>query len=141
MARAGEIACFTGISDPYEEPLTPDVMCETGRESLNSCTDKILMAVLAHLQSGATTRGDFRQSTSASRQNEINDSPMQSPDRQLTIAVDFDGVVADYDGWKGCDVFGVPRSDVRHVLNILHEEGWKIVIHTTRAQEHIIVYL
>lgn len=140
-ARAGEIACFTGISDPYEEPLAPDIRCETDRESLKSCTDKILMAVLAYLQSGAMTRENFIQSNSSSKQNEVNDSPMQPPDRQLTIAVDFDGVVADYHGWKGCDVLGVPRSDVRHALNILHEEGWKIIIHTTRAQEHIIGYL
>lgn len=37
-------------------------------------------------------------------------------DRQSTIAVDFDGVIADYDGWKGTGVFGVPRNDVVEVL-------------------------
>jgi hypothetical protein len=62
-------------------------------------------------------------------------------DRQLTIAVDFDGVLAEYDGWKGHEVLGAPRSDVIHALRILREEGWKIIIHTTRAEEHIIGYL
>ena len=32
-AIAGEISNFTGISDPYEEPLHPDVVCDTSRES------------------------------------------------------------------------------------------------------------
>lgn len=29
-ARAGEISSFTGIDDPYEEPLNPEVVCHTG---------------------------------------------------------------------------------------------------------------
>lgn len=61
--------------------------------------------------------------------------------RQPTIAVDFDGVVADYDGWRGEDVFGVPRADVLQALSILREEGWKIVIHTTRSAQTLADYL
>lgn len=64
-----------------------------------------------------------------------------APERQPTIAVDFDGVIANYDGWRGDDVLGAPRLDVVHVLEILRSEGWKIVIHTTRAEQHIIGYL
>jgi hypothetical protein len=64
-----------------------------------------------------------------------------APERQPTIAVDFDGVIADYDGWRGDDVLGAPRPDVVHALEILRSEGWKIVIHTTRAEQHIIAYL
>ena len=29
MAFAGEIAGFTGVSDPYEEPATPELRLET----------------------------------------------------------------------------------------------------------------
>jgi hydroxymethylpyrimidine pyrophosphatase-like HAD family hydrolase len=58
-----------------------------------------------------------------------------------TIAVDFDGVIADYDGWKGRGVLGEPRADVKEALATLHAEGWKIVIHTTRGQEEIRNYL
>ena len=61
--------------------------------------------------------------------------------RQPTIAVDFDGVLADYDGWKGAEVLGKPRSDVVEVLRILRNEGWKIVVHTTRADKEINGYL
>lgn len=32
-ARTGEIANFTGISDPYEEPVNPDVVVHTHEES------------------------------------------------------------------------------------------------------------
>lgn len=41
-ARSGEIKQFTGISDPYEHPLNPDVECRTDLESLNESTTKVL---------------------------------------------------------------------------------------------------
>lgn len=41
-ARAGEIPAFTGVSDPYEEPEHPDVLCETEKESAEMCVRKIL---------------------------------------------------------------------------------------------------
>ena len=41
-ALAGEIKGFTGISDPYEEPLAPDVVVETDQESVESSTGKII---------------------------------------------------------------------------------------------------
>jgi adenylylsulfate kinase len=62
-------------------------------------------------------------------------------ERQPTIAVDFDGVLADYDGWKGADALGAPRGDVVNALRILRQEGWKIVVHTTRSEEQIEPYL
>jgi phosphoglycolate phosphatase-like HAD superfamily hydrolase len=62
-------------------------------------------------------------------------------DEQPTIAVDFDGVIANYDGWKGRDSIGTPRTDVVEVLETLRSEGWKIVVHSTRAAEAIRPYL
>ena len=58
-----------------------------------------------------------------------------------TIAVDFDGVIAEYDGYKGPGVLGAPRGDVREALALLRAEGWKIVIHTTRGHEEVGEYL
>lgn len=58
-----------------------------------------------------------------------------------TIAVDFDGVIANYDGWKGVGVLGTPRSDVVKVLDLLRSEGWKVVVYTTRGKEEIASYL
>jgi sulfate adenylyltransferase/3'-phosphoadenosine 5'-phosphosulfate synthase len=50
-ALAGEIANFTGISDPYEEPLHPEVVCDTARETPAESLAKILNALerLGHL--------------------------------------------------------------------------------------------
>ncbi len=44
-ARAGEIKGFTGIDDPYEEPLNPEVICETDKETLEQSVDKIMNAL------------------------------------------------------------------------------------------------
>ena len=44
-ARAGEIENFTGISDPYEEPLNPEVIVETDKESVPESTQKVLRAL------------------------------------------------------------------------------------------------
>src|SRR5216684_1841740 len=41
-ALAGELKGFTGVSDPYEEPLAPDVVVETDRESVEFSLSKIL---------------------------------------------------------------------------------------------------
>lgn len=41
-ARAGEIKGFTGIDDPYEEPLNPEIICNTDRESVAESVAKIL---------------------------------------------------------------------------------------------------
>jgi len=41
-ARSGEIKEFTGISDPYEPPKEPEIVCETERESPEESARKIL---------------------------------------------------------------------------------------------------
>lgn len=41
-ALAGEIKEFTGVSDPYEEPLHPEVVVETDHESISISARKIL---------------------------------------------------------------------------------------------------
>jgi hypothetical protein len=60
---------------------------------------------------------------------------------QPTIAVDFDGVIADYSGWEGEKTFGLPRADVVGALQVLRTEGWKIVVFSCRATEEIRPYL
>jgi len=50
-AIAGEIANFTGVSDPYEEPLHAEVVCDTSRESLGQSLTKVIDVLerLGHL--------------------------------------------------------------------------------------------
>jgi hypothetical protein len=62
-------------------------------------------------------------------------------ERQLSVAVDFDGVIANYEGWKGEDACGSPRKDVIEALQLLRSEGWKIIVYSSRAAEEIHSYL
>lgn len=41
-ALSGEIEHFTGVSDPYEEPLSPDVVVNTEHETVDESVEKIL---------------------------------------------------------------------------------------------------
>jgi adenylyl-sulfate kinase len=41
-ALAGEIASFTGVSDPYEEPLSPELTLHTDRETPMESAQKVL---------------------------------------------------------------------------------------------------
>lgn len=41
-ALAGEIKNYTGIDDPYEEPLNPEVVLETDRETPEESAEKIM---------------------------------------------------------------------------------------------------
>ncbi len=40
-ALAGEIAQFTGVSDPYEAPLNPEVTVDSSRETPEESSDKV----------------------------------------------------------------------------------------------------
>jgi adenylylsulfate kinase len=46
-ALAGEVPHFTGVSDPYEAPESPDVRVETDRESVEQSTASIVGALTA----------------------------------------------------------------------------------------------
>jgi adenylylsulfate kinase len=41
-ARAGQIPEFTGISSPYEEPETPELVIRTGDKPISDCTNEII---------------------------------------------------------------------------------------------------
>jgi adenylylsulfate kinase len=57
-ARAGEIKNFTGIDDPYEPPLHPDVECRTDLETLEESVAKVL-AKLKQFDSLEAPEGDI----------------------------------------------------------------------------------
>jgi adenylyl-sulfate kinase len=44
-ARRGEVQRFTGVSDPYEPPATPEVVVRTDREDKETCVRRILERV------------------------------------------------------------------------------------------------
>ena len=41
-ARKGEIENMTGISDPYEEPESPELGIDTWRSGLNECVNQVI---------------------------------------------------------------------------------------------------
>jgi adenylyl-sulfate kinase len=41
-ARSGELPGFTGVDDPYEPPLQPEIECRTDRETVEESVAKIL---------------------------------------------------------------------------------------------------
>ena len=57
-ALRGEVAQFTGVSDPYEEPLNPEVVVDTDQESIDASVEKIVAALerLGHLPAASAAR-------------------------------------------------------------------------------------
>ena len=55
-----------------------------------------------------------------------------------TVAVDFDKVLFEHDGWDGHENYGSPISNARESLLELQQMGFKIMIWTTRCDEDII---
>jgi adenylylsulfate kinase len=47
-ALRGEIPGFTGISDPFEEPLRPDLVLETDSKGTGECVEAILLYLREH---------------------------------------------------------------------------------------------
>jgi len=45
-ARAGEIKNFTGVDDPYEEPLNAEIVLETDKETPDESADKVVSYLL-----------------------------------------------------------------------------------------------
>ncbi len=41
-ARVGEISNFTGISSPYEVPLSPELVVNTAEEDLHTCVKRVM---------------------------------------------------------------------------------------------------
>ena len=52
-ALAGEIPQFTGVSDPYEEPLAPELVIDTEREEVADSASRVIdrLFELGHLRS------------------------------------------------------------------------------------------
>ncbi len=46
LARAGKIKGFTGIDDPYEEPVNPALVLETHKETLEESASKVIAKLL-----------------------------------------------------------------------------------------------
>ncbi len=61
-------------------------------------------------------------------------------EKSQTYAFDFDGVIAEYDGFKGHDHFGNPIEATVEVIKTLKNQGHKILIYSTRSAESLSKY-
>lgn len=52
-ARAGDLLCFTGIDDPYEKPLAPEVHLRTDVESVHECVVRVAAQVIRLIEAAA----------------------------------------------------------------------------------------
>lgn len=68
-ARAGEIAEFTGISSPYEKPENPELVLNTGAESLDVCVQEVV-SKMASL--GIVTNAHLKQDFEVKKQHQEN---------------------------------------------------------------------
>ena len=55
-----------------------------------------------------------------------------------TIAIDFDGTISCYSGFKGKGIFGPPVHGARRALDRLKAVGCTIIINTTRSEVEAI---
>lgn len=42
LAREGKIKNYTGVSSPYEEPLSPDIILDTDLQNVEECVEQVL---------------------------------------------------------------------------------------------------
>ena len=48
QAKVGKIKNFTGISDPYEEPINPEIICQTDQFTVEQCVHLVLHHLETH---------------------------------------------------------------------------------------------
>ncbi|MCB9899001.1 MAG: adenylyl-sulfate kinase [Planctomycetes bacterium] len=68
-ARAGEIKGFTGIDDPYEAPVNPEVFIDTETETIDDST----MKIVRHLEQRGLIPGDLSDDVSPEEEARIMD--------------------------------------------------------------------
>ena len=57
------------------------------------------------------------------------------------VCVDLDGVLNQFDGWKGAEYFHPPRPGAREVRQRLNEIGYEVVVFTVRWKPHVEQWL
>jgi len=58
-------------------------------------------------------------------------------DARPIACVDLNGVLDAYTGWRGAAHFDPPRPGARAFLVALRQRGYRVVIFTTRYDEHV----
>ncbi|HLH16772.1 MAG TPA: hypothetical protein VKX45_06110 [Bryobacteraceae bacterium] len=64
-----------------------------------------------------------------------------SDDEKPVVCVDLDGVLNEFDGWKGAGFFHPPRPGAREFLERLNALGYRVVVFTVRWGPHVEEWL
>ncbi|MFA6095157.1 MAG: hypothetical protein WC757_04740 [Candidatus Paceibacterota bacterium] len=65
---------------------------------------------------------------------------MKQTQQARTVAFDFDGVIAKYEGFVGGDDVQEPNGEVVEAIKLLRQKGFKILIHSTRGDNFLEKY-
>ncbi len=57
------------------------------------------------------------------------------------IAIDFDGVLAEYEGYKGEEILGKPIHGAKEFINKILDSGLSYVIFTTKPAEKVMAWI
>ena len=63
---------------------------------------------------------------------------LEAGELRRALCIDFDGVISSYGGFKGRGVFGSPIENVRYYLQKFRDEGWRLIVHTSRGELGLI---
>jgi len=78
------------------------------------------------------------QSTENVDDEQNTDDGLQGGNSLPTLAVDLDGTLAEYDGWKGEDDIGAPRKGAKKWMKAVHKMGARIIVFTTRGNDDVV---
>jgi sulfate adenylyltransferase/3'-phosphoadenosine 5'-phosphosulfate synthase len=111
-AIAGEIANFTGVSDPYEAPINPEVVCDSSVETVEQSLAKVIdkLESLGHLPRQIVERLPAGEELEALRAQARNLPRLQVGQRELSdLFMLAAGALAPLDSFMG-------RNDYEAVL-------------------------
>ena len=117
-ALAGEIANFTGLSDPYEEPLRPDVVVDTEHET----AAESVHVILRHLEERRLLAAAFRDTLVGGSERE---SALEDALRLPRLGVD---------GRTAADVFMIGSGALAPLTGFLGERDYRSVVSTGRLE-------
>ncbi len=65
-AREGTLPGFTGIDSPYEQPVSPELHCRTGRETLAQSAGKVVAHILSLKSANSKSKRSSKRQNAAS---------------------------------------------------------------------------
>ena len=117
-ALAGDIANFTGVNDPYEEPLRPEVVADTARQT----AAESVAAILHHLEERGLLATPFHDALADGSELE---AALEEAARMPRLGVD---------ARAAADVFMIGSGALAPLTGFLGERDYRSVVATGRLE-------